>query len=126
MTPEPASVKSEIRTSRKGWLGLFQPAPPVPVKLTDPTEIAAKYRHWQKRVLIFSIAGYATFYFVRKNLGVAMPLMGQRLGITKEDLGLFLTLHGVLYGVSKFANGFLADRANARTFMAVALIASAG
>jgi len=38
--------------------------------------------------------------------------MGQELGITKEKLGLFLTLHGVLYGVSKFANGFLADRSN--------------
>jgi len=125
MTPEPASVKSEVRASRSGWLGLFQPAPPVPVTLTDPTEIAAKYRHWQKRVLIFSIAGYATFYFVRGNLSIAMPLMGQQLGITKEQLGLFLTLYGVIYGVSKFANGFLADRANGCVFMSTALLASA-
>lgn len=36
-----------------------------------------------------------------------------------------LTLHGLLYGVARFANGFLADRANARTFMAVGLAASA-
>ena len=36
-----------------------------------------------------------------------------------------LTLHGVIYGVSKFLNGFLADRANARVFMAVALFTSA-
>ncbi len=77
------------------------------------------------RVLIFSIFGYATFYFVRKNLGVAMPFMGKDLGITKENLGLFLTLHGVIYGVSKFANGFLADRANACVFMSTALLASA-
>jgi len=54
-----------------------------------------------------------------------MPFMGQDLGITKESLGLFLTLHGVLYGISKFFNGFLADRANAAVFMSVALIASA-
>jgi OPA family glycerol-3-phosphate transporter-like MFS transporter/OPA family sugar phosphate sensor protein UhpC-like MFS transporter len=47
------------------------------------------------------------------------------LGVTKQNLGLFLTLHGLLYGVSKFLNGFLADRANARVFMAVALVASA-
>ncbi len=93
--------------------------------LTNPDEVAAKYSYWQRRVLIFSIVGYATFYFVRKNLGIAMPLMGQELGITKEKLGLFLTLHGVLYGVSKFANGFLADRANARAFMAVSLVISA-
>ena len=106
-------------------LAFFRPAPAAPVTLTDPAEITATYRRWQRRVLIFSVAGYATFYFVRKNLGVAMPLMAQRLNLSKEDLGLILTLHGVVYGVSKFANGFLADRANARTFMTVALIASA-
>jgi OPA family glycerol-3-phosphate transporter-like MFS transporter/OPA family sugar phosphate sensor protein UhpC-like MFS transporter len=109
----------------KGWFKIFRPAPPAPVMLTDPAEIAAKYRRWQARVLFFSIIGYATFYFVRKNLGIAMPLMSQTLGIDKVAFGTFLTLHGVIYGVSKFANGFLADRANARIFMAVALFASA-
>jgi hypothetical protein len=28
-----------------------------------------------------------------------------------------LTLHGVLYGISKFANGFLADRSSSRAFL---------
>ena len=93
--------------------------------LTDPAAIAREYKRWQARVLIFSTLGYASFYFVRKNLGVAMPFMGHELGITKESLGLFLTLHGVLYGISKFFNGFLADRCNAAVFMAVALAASA-
>ena len=54
------------------------------------------------------------FYFVRKNLSVAMPVMGEQLGITKSDMGTILTVHGVLYGVSKFGNGVVADRANAR------------
>ena len=125
MTPEPASAKPVVRASRRGLLGFFQPAPPAPVTLSDPEEIAAKYRRWQTRVLFFSIVGYATFYFVRKNLGIAMPFMEKDLGITKENLGLFLTLHGVIYGVSKFANGFLADRANACVFMSTALLASA-
>ena len=107
------------------FLKIFQPAPPAAVMLTDPQEISRKYRYWQNHVLIFSIIGYATFYFVRKNLGFAMPFMGKDLGITKESMGLFLTLHGVIYGVSKFLNGFLADRSNARVFMAVALVASA-
>ena len=60
------------------------------------------------------MVGYALFYFVRKNLSVAMPLLNKDLGIEKADLGLFLTLHGLLYGVARFANGFLADRASAR------------
>jgi OPA family glycerol-3-phosphate transporter-like MFS transporter/OPA family sugar phosphate sensor protein UhpC-like MFS transporter len=125
MTLKPTTAGPNHSASRKRLLGIFQPAPPVPVTLTDPAEIAAKYRRWQMRVLIFSIFGYAMFYFVRKNLGVAMPFMGKDLGITKEALGLFLTLHGVIYGVSKFANGFLADRANACVFMSTALLASA-
>ncbi len=111
--------------SRKGWLAIFQPAPAIPVTITDPQELAQKYKHWQYRILFFSILGYAMFYFVRKNLGVAMPYMEKDLGITKTNLGLFLTLHGVIYGISKFGNGFLADRANAAVFMATALLASA-
>ena len=38
---------------------------------------------------------------------MAMPDMKKSLGIDNEKLGLFLTLHGVLYGVSKFANGIM-------------------
>src|SRR5580693_1114568 len=93
--------------------------------LTDPGQIAAKYRVWQWRVLLLALFGYATFYFVRNNLPVAMPYLGKDLGITKTQLGTFLTLQGVIYGVSKFANGLLADRANACVFMATALAASA-
>jgi OPA family glycerol-3-phosphate transporter-like MFS transporter/OPA family sugar phosphate sensor protein UhpC-like MFS transporter len=122
MIPKPASGS---QASRGGFLKIFRPAPPAPVTLTDPADIAVSYRRWQKRVLIFSIFGYAMFYFVRKNLGVAMPFMGRDLGVNKQSLGLFLTLHGVIYGVSKFANGFLADRANACVFMSTALVASA-
>src|SRR5207302_6665803 len=88
-------------------------------------EVRLAYARWQRRVLFWSIAGYAMFYFVRKNLSIAMPVMGRELGIGKPQLGLFLTLHGVLYGVSKFANGFLGDRANARRFLATGLILSA-
>jgi len=88
--------------------------------LDDPAAEAARC-YWQRRILISTIVGYALFYFVRKNLSVAMPVMEQQLGIGKEKLGLFLTAHGVLYGVSRFANGVIADRVNARWFMASGL-----
>jgi OPA family glycerol-3-phosphate transporter-like MFS transporter/OPA family sugar phosphate sensor protein UhpC-like MFS transporter len=125
MIPPPVLAKPAGAPERGGLLRIFRPAPAVAAVAADPAQIAAQYLRWQRRVLVFSILGYATFYFVRKNLGVAMPLMSQALGLNKEKLGLFLTLHGVLYGVSKFLNGFLADRANARAFMAVSLLASA-
>jgi len=106
-------------------LRVFAPAPPAAVMLKDPAEIKAQYRYWQRRILISTIIGYAMFYFVRKNLSVAMPGLGHDLGIGKAELGLFLTLHGLLYGVSKFVNGFLGDRTNGRIFMAVGLMLSA-
>jgi len=104
---------------------IFAPAPAIPIRSHDAAAVARKYRYWQKRVLLTSIVGYATFYFVRKNLSTAMPIMERDLGISKTELGAFLTLHGVLYGVSKFGNGFFADRCNARAFMVIGLAASA-
>ena len=83
------------------------------------------HAHYRPRILFWSIVGYAIFYFVRKNLPVAMPAMEAQLHIGKAQLGMFLTLHGLLYGVSKFANGILGDRFNARWFMAIGLIGSA-
>ncbi len=123
--PNLAAQSPGTRARFPAFLKVFEPAPAASVTLVDPAEIKAQYRYWQRRILISSIIGYAMFYFVRKNLSVAMPAMGKELGISKADLGLFLTLHGLLYGVSKFAHGFVGDRCNARTFMAAGLILSA-
>ena len=93
--------------------------------MTLPEPDRARFKYWQRRTLIATMIGYAAYYFVRKNLSIAMPAMQQDLGISKADLGLFLTLHGLLYGVSKFVNGFLGDRANARYFIITGLLLSA-
>jgi OPA family glycerol-3-phosphate transporter-like MFS transporter/OPA family sugar phosphate sensor protein UhpC-like MFS transporter len=80
---------------------------------------AHKFQKWQTRTIIGSMVGYALFYIVRKNLSMAIPDMeaDATLNFTKADLGIFLTLNGVVYGISKFANGFIGDRINARYFM---------
>jgi phosphoglycerate transporter family protein len=123
--PEKPAPTGVSRFPFPGLLKFFQPVPPASVIISDPAEVKTQFRFWQNRVLLWGIIGYALFYFVRKNLSVAMPFMERDLGITKSDLGLFLTLHGVLYGVSKFANGVLGDRANARLFMVTGLCISA-
>jgi OPA family glycerol-3-phosphate transporter-like MFS transporter/OPA family sugar phosphate sensor protein UhpC-like MFS transporter len=92
----------------------------------DAAGTARLFRKWQIRTLVGTMFGYAAFYFVRKNLSFAMPAMQDDLGISKADLGLFLTLHGLLYGVSRFVNGMWADRANARYFMVAGLLLSVG
>jgi OPA family glycerol-3-phosphate transporter-like MFS transporter/OPA family sugar phosphate sensor protein UhpC-like MFS transporter len=105
-------------------LNKFKP-PAAGVTIESPQEVSSLYRHWRARVLATTIVGYAVYYFLRKNLSVAIPAIEADLGISKSELGLFLTLHGVLYGVSKFFNGFLGDRAHAAYFMAFGLICSA-
>jgi OPA family glycerol-3-phosphate transporter-like MFS transporter/OPA family sugar phosphate sensor protein UhpC-like MFS transporter len=105
-------------------LAFFGPAPAV-APIADEQEMRSTFRYWRGRILYSSLIGYAVFYFVRKNLSLAMPMMEADLGISKTDLGLFLTLHGLFYGVSKFANGFLGDRANPRYFMPLGLVLSA-
>ena len=127
LAPQTEAPGREI-TGRKRFpllLRIFEPAPAMPVTLTDPAQIAAQHRYWQRRIMVATIVGYAIYYFVRKNLSIAMPVMEKSLGITKTDLGLFLTLHGVLYGVSKFVNGFFGDRCHVRTFMVTGLVLSA-
>jgi sugar phosphate permease len=130
--PPPPETSAPARAQRRFpfLLRVFEPAPSLPAVTSDPAQIQDQYRRWRMRVLIASIAGYAMFYLVRKNLGIAMPMMSRSvaeggLGITKTGFGLFLTMHGLLYGVSKFANGFFADRCNARTFLVAGLAASA-
>jgi OPA family glycerol-3-phosphate transporter-like MFS transporter/OPA family sugar phosphate sensor protein UhpC-like MFS transporter len=99
------------------------PSAPLPAHAVVD-DSSRTFRYWQTRTLIATMFGYAAFYFVRKNLSIAMPAMQDDLHITKADLGLFLTLHGVLYGVSKFVNGPVADRSNARYFMVAGLMLS--
>lgn len=123
--PAPVDSPRKHRSGPLALLKAFAPAPAAAVVISDPAEIKTQYRYWQRRILVSTIVGYAMFYFVRKNLSVAMPGMGQDLGISKADLGLFLTLHGLLYGVSKFVNGFLGDHTNGRVFMAAGLLLSA-
>ena len=43
-------------------------------------EVAKKFKYWQTRTIIASMIGYALFYFVRKNLSIAMPAMQEDLG----------------------------------------------
>gem|GEM_PF-29012 len=84
-------------------------------------EVQKRFKYWQMRTLIATMIGYALFYFVRKNFSLAMPGLEADLGISKTSLGIFLTLNGLVYGLSRFVNGILADRLNARFFMATGL-----
>ena len=87
--------------------------------------IQKKYKYWQWRTLITLMIAYMLYYFLRKNLSAVMPALEAELGITKTSLGLFLTLNGIIYGLSRFINGFIADRCSRRKLLAGGLILSA-
>ena len=74
-------------------------------------EQTKRFKYWQTRTIIATMVGYALFYFVRKNFSLAMPGLEADLGISKTSLGIFLTLNGVVYGLSRFVNGIPSDSA---------------
>jgi len=86
------------------------------------TEQTARFKYWQTRTIISTIIVYATFYLVRKNLSMAIPALQADLGISKTQLGIFLTMHGLIYGVSKFLSGFAADRFSSRHMLVTGLL----
>jgi len=87
----------------------------------DSLDECRRFRRGRLRVLAGTMVGYTLFYFLRKNLSFAMPGLAQDFGITKTSLGLFLTLHGVVYGLSKYVNGVVGDRSNSRRFLSLGL-----
>ena len=48
--------------------------------------------------------------------------MEAELGISKTQLGIFLTLHSIIYGFSRFVNGMLVDRFSKRKIMSLGLL----
>ena len=83
-----------------------------------------KYKLWQWRTLIALMLGYICYYFLRKNFSAAIPAMEASLGLSKIQLGTFLTLNGIVYGVSRMINGVLADRYSKRKLMTLGLLLS--
>lgn len=90
----------------------------------QPARPDSQYEYWRWRILFGTMIGYIFFYFVRKSITMAMPGL-EGVGVTKTTLGLFLTIHGVLYGVSRFVNGIWSDRVNPRYFMSIGLFLAA-
>ena len=83
------------------------------------------FRRAQWRFILCSMIAYAFFYLTRKNLSMAQPGMLDDGVISTYALGTIMTVHGVVYGCSRFVNGLWADRLNGRIFMTVGLALSA-
>lgn len=103
-------------------LNIFKPAPHktrLPAAEIDPT-----YKRLRLQIFIGIFAGYAAYYFVRKNFALAFPNLIEQ-GFSKAELGFALSAISIAYGISKFIMGSISDRSNPRVFLPAGLILSA-
>jgi len=86
--------------------------------------ISKKYKYWRLRMFVGMYLGYVIFYFTRKNITPALPLISEKLDIDIVQLGILSSVFYIVYGIGKFISGMVADRANIRTFMAIGLFSA--
>jgi len=94
--------------------------PQLPEKQIDPT-----YRRLREQVFLGTFIGYAGYYLLRKNFSLAMPYLVEQ-GYSKTQLGVAFSAVALSYGFSKFLMGNVSDRSNARKFLPLGLVLSAG
>lgn len=87
-----------------------------------PPETVKRFKQWQMRTIIVSMVGYAIYYFVRKNFSIAMPGLTAQYGIDNTSFGIVIGIGSLVYGLSRFVNGFVVDKRSARVMMAVGLL----
>ncbi len=103
----------------------FFKEPPSAEPIKDEKQISKMYSHFRWRIFYASFVAYVVFHLCRKNIAVALPSMGEALHLSNTELGLLGSTLYVTYGIGKFINGVIADKANVRTFLPTALIISA-
>ncbi len=103
----------------------FFKEPPAAEPIKDEAEIKKTYSHFRWRIFYASFIAYVVFHLCRKNIAVALPSMGEALHLSNTELGLLGSTLYITYGIGKFINGVIADKANVRTFLPTALILSA-
>ena len=93
--------------------------------LTDPHRIDSLYRRHRIRVMLAITAGYGLIYTCRLALGVVKkPLIDGGI-FTPAELGTIGSALFYTYAIGKLTNGFLADHANMRRFLAAAFLLTA-
>jgi len=102
----------------------FSPAPHLP--RLPQAEIDRRYPADRRRVFEAAFLAYAMFYIVRNNFAPVAKEIGEALCYDKSMIGDILAGTAIAYGLGKFIMGTLADRSDARKFIAFGLLLTAG
>lgn len=96
-------------------------APP----LTDPAQVDSLFRRHRFRVMLAITLGYGLIYTCRLALGVVKkPLIDAGI-FSPSELGMIGSALFYTYAIGKLTNGFLADHANMKRFLAFSFLATA-
>jgi OPA family sugar phosphate sensor protein UhpC-like MFS transporter len=93
--------------------------------MQDRARIDDLYRHHRLRVMVAITLGYGVIYTCRLAIGVVKkPLIDQGI-FTPEELGVIGSALLWTYALGKLTNGFFADHANMKRFLAAGFLLSA-
>ncbi|GKX31846.1 MFS transporter [Vallitalea longa] len=84
-----------------------------------------KLNKTQVKIFILCWAAYASIYFGRVNLSVAIPQIQNTFGWSKGSIGLIGTLFYWVYGFGQLINGQIGDKVSARKIIFMGLITTA-
>lgn len=105
-------------------LGFLATGPDRP-ELSDRAEIDRLYHKHRWRVMLAITLGYGLIYTCRLALGVVKkPLLDAGI-FTPSELGMIGSALFFAYAIGKLTNGFLADHANMKRFLAFAFLLTA-
>ena len=102
----------------------FRPAPHVDPLPAD--EVARLYPRCRWRIFEAAFMAYAMFYVVRNNFSPVSKEVGAALGYSKAMIGDILAGTAIAYGIGKFVMGYFADRSDARKYVVVGMLLTAG
>ena len=96
----------------------------IPISTQQYAKQNKKFCYWRNRTFYSIMIGYAAFYLVRQNFSVAVPSICNELGISKIDIGLVMSIGGLVYGLGKFLFGLIGDKYSARYVMTIGIALS--
>ena len=106
------------------FLSFFKNELPANIPQVSAEKVDKTYKRLRIQTFLAATFGYALYYVCRLSMGVMkQPLIDAGL-LNATQLGIIGACLYWAYAVGKFVNGFLADGANIKRFMAAGLVAS--
>lgn len=97
-------------------------------RISAPAQVAGpadSYKRVRLVTFLSATIGYALYYVCRLSMNIVRKPIVDAGVFTETELGIIGSCLFFVYAVGKMANGFLADRCNARRFMATGLALTA-